>query len=65
VIYHLDPAHWLTLTCDIVRRNLSREEWYASIGEGVDYECACSAYPPGQGWPADSCNRQVQPNAER
>lgn len=65
VIYDLDPAHWLTLTCDIVRRNLSREEWYASIGEGVDYECACSAYPPGEGWPADSCNRQVQPNVER
>jgi hypothetical protein len=49
-IYDLMPARWLALTCDIVRRNLSREEWLAHIGEGFDYERACREYPAGDGW---------------
>lgn len=45
------PARWLALTCDIVRRNLSSEEWLVHIGEGFDYERTCRDYRAGDGWP--------------
>ena len=55
MIYDLNPAHWLELTCNVVRRNLSRDEWLIHFGDDFDYECTCEAYPPGDGWPHESC----------
>jgi len=55
LFYQLNPARWLTLTCGIVGRNLSREEWLQHIGESFRYECACPDQPPGRGWPQDAC----------
>ena len=55
LIYDLKPASWLELTCNIVRRNLSYEEWLAHIGHGFDYECACPTYSAGDGWSSNDC----------
>lgn len=58
-IFDLNPRHWLRLTCDVVRRNLSRDEWRTHFGEGFGYQCTCPAYPPGEDAPLGRC-----PNAE-
>jgi hypothetical protein len=41
VVYDLRPARWLELTCAIVRRNLTPQEWAAHIGESFPYEETC------------------------
>jgi hypothetical protein len=46
VVYDLNPARWLALTCDIVRRDLSREEWDTHLGPAFRFEATCPARPP-------------------
>jgi hypothetical protein len=42
VAYTFDPDRWLELTCRLVRRNLTQQEWTERIGSGFPYACTCS-----------------------
>jgi hypothetical protein len=42
VVYDLRPSRWFELTCAIVQRNLTPQEWAAHIGESFPYEETCA-----------------------
>jgi hypothetical protein len=42
VIYDLRPSRWLEMTCGIVHRTLTTEEWRTHLGTAFPYEPACS-----------------------
>jgi WD40 repeat protein len=47
-----DPARWIELACETVRRNLSQADWEASFGPDVPYRRTCPNHPDGAATPA-------------
>jgi TIR domain-containing protein len=42
VVYDLRPTRWLEMTCGIVRRTLTSDEWRTHLGAAFPYEPACA-----------------------
>ena len=47
MLWQVDPAVWRRRACEIVGRNLTREEWRLHLPPGTPYRATCS------GWPTD------------
>ena len=46
-IWDLDPEHWAEAACNVAGRNLTHQEWAATIGELAPYRL--TARPPRRG----------------
>ncbi len=44
-IWDLDPEHWADAACKVAGRNLSRQEWAATIGDLATYRVTCPDLP--------------------
>lgn len=44
-IWNLDPQTWITATCQLAGRNLTRDEWDAHIGSLAPYRPTCPGLP--------------------
>ena len=47
MVWDVDPAVWRQRACDIVGRNLSREEWELYLPAGTEYRPTCTEWPTG------------------
>ncbi|MCA1708832.1 MAG: hypothetical protein LC808_38365, partial [Actinobacteria bacterium] len=43
------PVTWVGHSCELVRRNLSQQEWEHYIGAATPYVRQCAQYPSGPG----------------
>jgi WD40 repeat protein len=48
-LWEMSARSWGERACNIVRRNLSQDEWLQSIGSDHPYEQTCPLFPPGEG----------------
>ena len=44
-IWDLDPEHWAEAACNVAGRNLTRQEWAATIGDLAPYRLTCPDLP--------------------
>jgi len=44
-IWDLDPDHWAEAACDVAGRNLTHQEWAATIGDLAPYRLTCPDLP--------------------
>ena len=47
MLWDVDPAVWRRRACEIVGRNLSREEWKLYLPPGTPYRATCPEWPTG------------------
>jgi len=47
MLWEVDPAVWRQRACQIVGRNLSREEWKLYLPPGTPYRATCPKWPTG------------------
>ena len=47
MLWDVDPAVWRRRACEIIGRNLSREEWNLYLPSGTPYRATCSEWPTG------------------
>jgi WD40 repeat protein len=45
VVWDADVGHWPQRACEIANRNLTREEWAASVGDRLPYRAPCPSLP--------------------
>jgi WD40 repeat protein len=44
ILWHVDPAHWLTIACTIAGRNLTSAEWHHYLPQRT-YQRTCPQFP--------------------